>query len=206
MKKVGIVYICRRRYILFWKDFYLSCEKHFFPKEGEKHYFVFTDGVVYDEKNPRIHVYPIKKEFDHVGGLLRPDMFLKAETKLKEMDYVYFFNANLKFVKDIGIEYFPESSDELVVIPHSFSIKERRKIGFSHKNPDSLVFVSDNDNIIYIAGEGNGASSKLFLKLVKETTIRTQEVFSKEIVITFHNDFHPNRYIFDSEVKIIPQK
>ncbi|GHV21172.1 hypothetical protein FACS1894174_04210 [Bacteroidia bacterium] len=206
MKKVGIVYICRGRYILFWKDFYLSCEKHFFPKEGEKHYFVFTDGVVYDEENPRVHVYPIKKEFD-VSGLLRPDMFLKAETKLKEMDYVYFFNANLKFVKDIGIEYFPASPDELVVIPHSFVIKKRRKVDFPYeKNTDSLVFVSDNDNIIYIAGEGNGASSELFLKLVKETTIRTQEVLSKEIVVTFHNDFHPNRYILNSEVRIIPQK
>ncbi|MDR3062187.1 MAG: hypothetical protein LBU57_08760 [Dysgonamonadaceae bacterium] len=206
MKKVGIIYICRGRYILFWKDFYLSCEKYFLP-EFEKHYFVFTDDeIVYDEENPRVRVYLIKRRFDRINDLLRPDIFSKAEDELKRIDYVYFFNANLKFVKNIGIKYLPESPDELVVIsPPSFYGK-KRKDDLPGMNTDSLVFISDNDNIIYIAGDGNGASSDLFLRLVKESVERTQEVFSKEIVITFHNESHPNKYILDPEVRIIPQK
>lgn len=55
--KIGILYICTGKYDIFWKDFYLSSEKHLF-KNHEKHYFVFTDSQnIFDaEKNENIHV------------------------------------------------------------------------------------------------------------------------------------------------------
>ena len=40
--KIGILYICTGKYEIFWKDFYLTCEKYFIS-EAEKHYFIFTD-------------------------------------------------------------------------------------------------------------------------------------------------------------------
>jgi hypothetical protein len=115
--KIGVLYICVGRYVLFWKDFYQSCEKHLI-QGAEKHYFVFTDAVIPEEKDSRIHVYPTKKMGWPFDTLLRFEMFLKAESELKTMDYLYFFNANLKFVKDVGNEFLPDSREELVVALH----------------------------------------------------------------------------------------
>ena len=42
--KVGILYICTGKYIVFWEEFYKSCQKYFLSdSECVKQYYVFTD-------------------------------------------------------------------------------------------------------------------------------------------------------------------
>jgi len=65
MKKIGILYICTGKYDIFWKDFYLSCEKYLLNdidengnKKFEKHYFVWTDAEgIFGEKNALENIF-----------------------------------------------------------------------------------------------------------------------------------------------------
>lgn len=49
--KVGILYICTGKYIVFWEEFYKSCQKYFLSdSECVKQYYVFTDvDKIYQE-------------------------------------------------------------------------------------------------------------------------------------------------------------
>ena len=41
--KILFLYVCIGKYVVFWKDFFLSVEKYVLT-DCEKHYFVFTDS------------------------------------------------------------------------------------------------------------------------------------------------------------------
>jgi hypothetical protein len=76
------------------EGFYSSAEKYLLP-DLEKHYFVFTDGEIKTFDNPFVHVLFQEKLGWPFDTLYRFHIFLKAEERLKEMDYLYFFNSNL---------------------------------------------------------------------------------------------------------------
>ena len=78
--KIGILYICTGKYTIFWKDFYLSCEKHFIPEE-EKHYYVFTDSKEIDFETENSNIHRIYQEnLGWPGNTLRRyEMFLGAK-------------------------------------------------------------------------------------------------------------------------------
>jgi hypothetical protein len=104
--KIGILYICTGKYSIFWKDFYLSVEKNFIEKE-EKHYFVFTDSkeIDFEKKNSKIDkIY--QENLGWPGNtLMRFHIFLNTKKELMNMDYLFFFNANLLILKNIKKAY-----------------------------------------------------------------------------------------------------
>ena len=200
--KIGLLYICVGRYSTFWKDFYLSCEKYLIP-EAEKHYFVYTDSDIFDKENPRVHIYPIEKRGWPFDTLLRFEIFLKAETELEKMDYLYFFNANEKLLKNVGKEFLPDIDDELVVAIHpAFYNKKREEYAYEN-NVESLAYIPDNEGVMYVAGGLNGGRGKEYLKMIKELSRRTQEDFSKNIIARVHDESHLNKYILDKKVKVL---
>ena len=92
MEKIAIVYIGVGRYIEFFKDFYTSCEKNFFPGIDKK-YFVFTDSEI---KKRNVTVIKVKDEGWPYNTLYRFEYFLRIEEELKKSDYIYFFNLTGK--------------------------------------------------------------------------------------------------------------
>ncbi|MDR2805601.1 MAG: hypothetical protein LBB85_08190 [Dysgonamonadaceae bacterium] len=201
--KIGILYICLGRYALFWKDFYLSCEKYFIP-EAEKHYFVYTDSdSLLGADRPQVHIHPVEKKGWPFDTLFRFDIFLETENELKKMDYLYFFNANMRFVKNIGNEFLPDANDELVVTLHPGFFRKKRIDYPYEKHPESLAFIPDNEGLIYVCGGLNGGNCKKYLEMIKELSRRIQEDLSKNIIAKIHDESHLNKYILDKKVKIL---
>ena len=100
--KIGILYICTGKYKIFWKDFYLTCEKNFIT-EAEKHYFVFTDSpkIDFEKQNGNIHrIYQANLGWPD-NTLKRYEIFLKSKEKILGMDYLFYLNANLLFLERI---------------------------------------------------------------------------------------------------------
>ena len=61
--RIGILYICTGKYDIFWKDFYLSAERHFLQDPSfTLEYYVFTDSSkLYDEENNK-HIHRIRQK------------------------------------------------------------------------------------------------------------------------------------------------
>src|SRR5579862_4458233 len=109
---IGILYICTGRYEVFWKDFFRTCEKYFLP-EQQKTYFVFTDATeIFAEKNAKVQKYYQENLGWPNNTLLRFDIFLKHEEQLKKCDYLFFINANVRFVRKINNDILPEKADD----------------------------------------------------------------------------------------------
>jgi hypothetical protein len=203
MKKIAILYIATGRYVVFWKDFFKSSEEFLLPNT-EKHYFIFTDKDDVFPINKRVHLIKQKKLGWPKDTLMRFSMFLKIEDVLKEFDYIYFFNANLKIV-DIIYEndFLPKKESELVVVQHPGFFNKSRDLFDYETNKESLAYIPNNKGEFYIAGGLNGGTASSYLKLIKSINKNTIKDYSKNIIAKWHDESHLNKYIINKKVKLL---
>lgn len=130
--KVAVLYIVTGRYVCFWDEFYPSCEKYFLP-DAQKKYFVFTDAehLNFEENDNILKIHQEKLGWPY-DTMLRFDIFLKQKEALKEYDYIFFFNANTKFLNYVREEILPnEENDWLITGSHP---------AFYNKHPDEFTY------------------------------------------------------------------
>lgn len=203
IKNIGILYICTWKYNIFWKDFYLSSERHLL-KDQEKHYFVFTDSkYIYDqEKNKRIHIFYQKNLGRPDNTLMRFHIFLSIKKELEKMDCLYFFNANLEIKKDIGSEILPDET--WLVVTRHFGFYNKKKAKFTYdRNPKSTAFIKKQDGDIYVAWGLNGWNTKKFLAM-SETLVKNIDIDKEKWVIAlWHDESHLNKYILTHPYKLL---
>lgn len=204
--KIGILYICTGKYSIFWKDFYLSMEEKFISN-AEKHYFVFTDNseIDFEKDNPNIHrIY--QENLGWPGNtLMRFDIFLKIEKELINMDYLFFFNANLLIEKEITeIEFIPTNNYNLLATVHpGFYNKSRDKFTYEI-NKNSSAYIPKNQGAYYFAGGLNGGKTLPFIEAMREMNNNIIIDKQKNIVALWHDESHWNKYLAErSDVKMI---
>lgn len=204
--KIGILYICTGKYTVFWKDFYLSCEKYFI-KDVKKEYFVFTDSKEIDFENENKNIHRVYQENLGWPGntLFRFEMFLKAENYFSDLDYLFFCNANLLFLEPISFdEFLPLENYNLLAVLHPGYYKKKRRKYTYELNKSSTAYISRNEGEYYFAGGLNGGNTKSFLQAIKIMKNNIKEDFSNNIIAIWHDESHWNRYLVDrKDVKIL---
>jgi len=201
--KTGILYICTGNYVIFWDDFYLSCEKNFFP-EDERDYFVFTDGNINTYDNPKVKVIYQKKLGWPFDTLKRFEMFLSVEDDLKKMDYLFFFNANIIVNKRVDGEILPEAGQELTVALHPDHYMSESVDKYPYeRNPESFACIPVGAGKFYVQGCFIGGSSENFLKMCKQLHENTEKDLKNNIIALWHDESHLNKYVLDKNVKLL---
>lgn len=193
---VAVLYICTGKYIRFWDDFYRTAEACFLPGV-EKHYFVFTDGEVSEQKNENVTKVFQKNLGWPDNTLRRFHMFLRAESQLAQFDYLYFFNANCRFHQPIGIDFLPEQDDQLLVVEHPGQIAKPADRFPYERNPRSRACIPYGNGNYYVCGGINGGRAETFLKFSRAARQAVDDDFRDGIVATWHDESHLNRYILD---------
>lgn len=194
MNKVGILYICTGNYDIFFDGFYKSAEQFLLP-ESEKHYFVFTES---EQIKSSKFVHKIYQE--RLGWpkdtLMRFHLFLKMEEQLKEMDYLFFFNANYTFVKTITVnELLPTAAENgLVGLIHPVAYHKKRKDFDYETNPKSTACINENAGEYYFAGGLIGGSTAAFLKMSKTLMTAIDTDIKNNITAVWHDESHINKY------------
>lgn len=195
--KIGILYICTGKYTIFWKDFYLSCEKHFIPG-AEKHYYVFTDSKEIDFETENSNIHRIYQEnLGWPGNTLRRyEMFLGAKKEIEKMDFLFFFNSNLLFLEEVTAgEFLPQGQQKLVGCQHpGFYGKEIQKFTYE-SNPLSKAFLDKKNGKYYFAGGINGGEARSFISTMEILDKNIREDARIGITATWHDESHWNCYL-----------
>lgn len=201
--KIGVLYICTGKYSIFWRDFYESSEKYFLP-EDDKEYFVFTDAdYIEGEGTEQIH-----KIFQENLGwpdntLMRFRMFNSIADQLKQMDYLFFFNANLLFIKMINRDFLPVEENLSVVIHPGFRDNLPDEFPYE-RNDKSLAYIPYGMGTIYIQGALNGGKTAAYLEMIKTLDENVLKDKANNIIAIWHDESHLNHYILNrSDLKIL---
>lgn len=207
MKKptVAILYIALGRYICFWKDFYLSCEKHLL--NCEKHYFIWTDNTDFDfSKNKNVTVVPAQKKGWPYDSLLRFEMFLEKKDELQKYDYMYFFNANMQFINDVDLsEMAPhvwnKSGLMAGIHPGSVGDIDLGKVDTYpyERRSESTAYIPLGCGKYYVCGALNGGESKAFLKMCDVLAHNIKTDMKNNINARVDDESHLNAYLYNKE-------
>lgn len=193
---IGILYICTGKYNLFWKDFFLSAEKFFLPTH-EKRYFIFTDAPeIYGENN-----HNVKKIYQGSLGwplntLMRFDLFSRIAEELKDCDFLFFINANTRFLDFAYDDILPgEKNDGLVAALHPY-FWDKNPYTFSYdRNRASKAYIEPGAGRHYYFGAFNGGESTAYLKLIETLKNNIETDLKKDIIALWHDESHLNRYL-----------
>ena len=199
MKKVAVLYIATGKYVRLWPGFLESAEKYLL-KSCEVEYFVFTDvdHLAEEEDNPRIHrIFQEPMPWPYTT-LLRFEIFLKAEEKLKAFDYIYFFNANCEFKQPITEEMLlprPEKHEHMVFVLHpAFYWRYNYEFTYDH-NPRCKAYIPMGLGRDYVCGGINGGDRDAYLKFCHTLQKRIRQDKDRGIIALWHDESQINRYI-----------
>jgi len=203
--KVAILYLAIGRYSVFWKGFYQSSEKYFLENHN-KTYFVFTDdtNIEYEgnENVNRVHQDLIKYPY---ATLMRYNIFNKIKDILSSYDYIYFFNANMRFVDHVGEEVFPNDENQgLVMAQHPGFIHNTPDEYAYDRNPGSLAYIPFGAGKYYFQGCLNGGRSKEYLELINRLDNAINKDLEKNILALWLDESYLNKYLLDKNPLILP--
>jgi hypothetical protein len=186
---ISIFTICTGKYVQFFDNFYESAERHFL-KNMKKEYIVFTDGDLTPRSNVKvIHQQKLGWPYD---TMMRFHMFNKVQPK---GDYVYFFNANMLVVDDVGEEVIPNRSDDyLVGVLHPCYFKSTTNSYPYERRTASKFFIPFGYGRCYYQGCFNGGSTKEFMEMSRVLATDIDEDLNNGIIPIWHDESALNHY------------
>lgn len=202
--KIGILYICTGKYDIFWKDFYLSSESHFFSDDPNciREYYVFTDSkLLFGEKeNQHIHRIYQKNLGWPNNTLKRFHIFWEIKERLlKETDYLFFCNANLLFKQTVGLEILPPAiGNGLVGTLHPGFFNKNNNEFTYERSPHSTAYIAEGEGIYYYAGGFSGGKTKEYIKLCETIKKRIDQDLQQRFIAVWHDESHINRYFLEN--------
>jgi hypothetical protein len=191
-KTIGIFYICTGKYNIFWERFYHSSEQYFCPGM-KKHYFIFTDSEI-NPKGANITIIEQKKLGWPFDTLMRFHMFNRIKEQALTCDYLFFFNANMVFLKKVTAkQILPNEQEELIGVKHPFYYGGTDGAPFE-TNELSHAYTDFNKAKSYIAGGLSGGLAKSYMDMAEEIAHNIDEDQKNGIIAVWHDESHINAY------------
>lgn len=201
--KIAILYIATGRYSIFWNDFYNSCEKYFL-NNADKVYFLFTDDANIKESN-NVKKFEQKKLGWPYDTMMRFDMFLSQKDELKNYDYIFFFNANTKFMSEVGSEILPTKENDGLVTASHHGFYDKRPDEYTYdRNPKSTAYIPYGQGSHYATGALNGGIAENYLSMCEVCSKNVHIDLDNEVIALWHDESHLNKYLLDKNPLIMP--
>ena len=194
--KIGVLIIATNKYSDFVYPLLESAEKYFMSWHDVT-YYVFTDNkkLLSSDKCGATFIYK-KHEPWPLPTLMRYKEFTIHKDILKNEDYLYYCDADMRFVGDVGDEIL---GDRMATIHPGF-LGGR---GTPETRSESTAYISSNENLIYYAGGFNGGSSKEFLHMSTKIAYNIEKDLRNDIVAIWHDESHLNRYFVDNTPTVV---
>jgi len=194
--KIGILYICTGNYTVFWNDFYESFSKYFCTN-SEIHYFVFSDKEMDFSGKSNVHFNKIQNQPWPLITLLRFHTFLSIETELKNCDYLFFFNSNLKCIQSVlEEEFLPNDSESFLFVLHPGYIYSKKMFIPYDRNKKSSAFVPYRIGGAYVIGAVEGGKADAFLDMCRKLKQNIETDLKQNCIARWHDESHINHFLY----------
>jgi hypothetical protein len=187
--KIGLLLIATGKYDQFVGPFLESVDKYFF-KDDHVNVYLFSDKS-FKVNSGRLTVYrlPIEHKPFPYATLLRYRHFDQNKDFLKENDYLFYSDVDMRFVSEVGREIL----GDLTVVQHPGFYNG----GWGSNNVDkkSLAFLPINKRTGYYAGGFQGGKTKSYLDACNVLHARINDDLSRDIMAEWHDESHWNWYM-----------
>lgn len=187
--KIGLLLISTGKYDRFVQPLLDSARRHFM-KNHNVTFFLFTDSENWKSDKDVINFYKKHEPFPS-PTLKRYETFVSQVEELSKMDYLYYCDADMLFVDEVGDEILSER----VATIHPAFLGSR---GTPETRKESLACVFPHEDMMYFAGGFNGGTSKEFLKMSQILSERINKDLENGIIALWHDESHMNRYFIDN--------
>jgi histo-blood group ABO system transferase len=164
-----------------------SANEHFLPGH-EKTVFCFTDGIADDP----IVTVPVD-HLDWPGPTLkRYHYFSDAAERLKDMDYLFYSDADMLFVDKVGDEVL----GDLVATEHPGFYNKRPQDFSYERRLKSKAYMPPRVGRKYFAGGFNGGKRENFLQMSRVIRGWVDDDQRHGITAVWHDESYMNKYMF----------
>lgn len=229
-KKVALLFISiNDRYWPYVQQVIEDCKVNFLPQHKVE-YLVWTDIPDKDSKEYHditdtqwwskyqllstinflqdttgISLFPTEAIEWPAPTLMRYHLFLQQEEKLKEYDYVFYLDADMRVVDKISDEVLGEG---LTVSEHPMYSLRREYIPPYEPNKDSTAYIPRLGQLIeengkkrfkplYLAGGFQGGKTSLFIESMQRMKDNIDKDFNKNYVAIWNDESHWNKEVLD---------
>ncbi len=195
---IGIYSIFIGDYTIFYKDFIESINKNLFPGIKKKIFIVTNKDL---ESNENTYILKISNEYIQFPfpTLFRFKYFRQIPiSEYKDIDYMFFINANTILLKQIDFMDFPIYKNRFLFILHDGYYKSNYvSMPFEKNNKSSafIPFIKDN-KYTYIGGRFFGASLIDFKNLFNILYNNILYDLKNNYIAIWHDESHLNHFFY----------
>ena len=208
--RIGLLIIATSRYVQFLEDLVGSARRFFFAGH-EVTPFVFTDAASVPRGAVRL---PVVHQPWPAMTLKRFHLFCEHAELFEDLDYLFYVDADMRFVAPCDEAALPGRGDRLVAVAHPAFYRRPRwwrrgprwrpaRLPFE-RNPASLACVADLSQGPYFAGGFNGGFADSFLTMARSLRDAVDHDLERGVVAVWHDESHLNRYLCVQPPKVLP--
>lgn len=194
---VGLLVVATGRYVEFVEPLWASARAFFLADPPHNvTLFVFTNRW-------RVPRGTVRLRWPHEPWpkptLKRYHAFLRHERRLRRMDYLFYCDADMRFVAPVAAEVL----GDLVATQHPlFHDAPRARFSYERR-PESTACVKGDEGVRYFAGGFFGGRTERVLAMARTIRHNVEEDFRRGIVALWHDESHMNRYFVDHPPSVV---
>lgn len=180
------------------------------PKVVEHLNSVIT-GVVELRGQKDIQVFPTEAIEWPFPTLLRYNLFLQQEEKLKEYDYIFYCDIDMQFINVVGDEIL---GDGITAAQHPMYAHRKEYWPPYEPNKTSQAYIPRPGKVIddngkprfmplYYAGGFQGGKSDVWIKAMKEMRMMTDKDLTQNYIPIWNDESIFNAYLFKNEPAVV---
>lgn len=201
-KKVALLFVCvNPLYWPFLKDVIEDCKKNFLPGH-DVDYFTWSDMP--SDAIQGATVFPTEPVEWPMPTLMRYHLFLQQEEILKDYDYIFYLDADMRVIDVVGDEILGQG---LTMAEHPMYALRREYIPPYEPNSNSAAYIPRLGCVInqegkpwfkplYAAGGFQGGTASEFIKAMKEMKLGIDKDFANNYVAIWNDESHWNKYLY----------
>ena len=206
-KKIALLFVCLNpNYWPYLKQIVTDCDNFFFTNRRTNYkvdYFVWSDMP--ESEVPNCTVFHTEPEVWPYPTLMRYHLFLAQEEKLKEYDYIFYLDADMRMIAPVGEEVLGEG---LTMAEHPMYSLARKFIPPYEPNFESEAYIQRLGIVIndasgkwfkplYAAGGFQGGKADVFIEAMKKMRGAIDKDMMKNYIAIWNDESHWNKYLFD---------
>lgn len=195
--KVAVIFIGTEKYLNFLPPWYESCEKFLLPGV-EKKYAIFTDGEIPEAPDNAVIYKQKHLEWPYIT-LYRFKMIRRCFEDIKDCDWLLFLDADMRVVDTVNPEDLFDDTKKYIGVHHpchylDFPPHDNTPGAFDVTPLSRACVAEDEDLSIYFQGCLWGGKLPDVLGMIEELDNRTDEDESNNIIATWHDESHLNKF------------